>query len=209
MAQVVDSAQWTGVSTDPFAALSAEDRQGFLRFEGSYKLQLKALAIVAPLALAGAIAFLSVFTGLRLPARAAQDAPLIAGSVIGFVCASLALCVGQWFWRRHARRDQVAPLTIDSHGFVAGKSGRKVKFSDIRSIGFRKRKPLGERVAELIYYAPFYHFRPSREAPILEIVTNDKSRAVLIDLDLLDGNQEKIALILKYRARKQTGISHV
>lgn len=210
MAKVVDSAQWTGISTDPFAALSTEERQGLLVFAPKKSRLIRSLLIVAIVIALGVSLSVFAWLGVVLPHRkemafiSQQTGTMIAGS---FLTAAAAL-VGYWFWERLTNINQTAPLTISLHGFVAGESGCNVKFRDITAIESREAMSAFGMLAKIFYSSPFWMFRNPRHTPFLEIKTESKP-SLILDLDVLDGAADRIEMILRYRLQNLNGNTNV
>lgn len=208
MTQVVDSAQWTGAPSDPFADLTIEERQGIIRFDGKRSRLVWPLFVVGAFAALGILVSIQGWMPLGAPRAATVSEPygaLIGGAVIVMITAA----IGSWLGTRLAAIAQTAPLMIDSRALVAGERARKVIFADVTDIGFRKSKPLSIRLIEAVYLRAFWMFRTRTEIPILAIASRGRPTPLLLDLDLLDGKPERIATILRYRVEKARGNANV
>jgi hypothetical protein len=209
MAQVVDSAQWTGISTDPFAALSTEERNGLVRYDVNYSKSFKTFGLFGFFAIVGLVtAAASLIVGVT-PTKKTQGIEQTLNKLgVEYNTAALAfglLLLGTMIFaivmlnrRLQAAAARCAPLIISGGYLAAGTPTLKIPLRSINAVRFQPTFAVATS-------QPAFPFpTPPNEHAKLE-VHYGVSEPLIVDPTVLNEKPDRLAAVLQYRVLKARG----
>ncbi|QDM14901.1 hypothetical protein FNL55_02255 [Tardiphaga sp. vice352] len=207
MNTVIDSGTWTGISTDPYAALDAQERSGELRFDESRKLWWWGALGLPSLAAFGAWLIYAEYAGDQSTGRysALLNLPYYK-TIMGLLMMAVAIGAIPRWRRRLADRSKTAPLFINDRDLRFGIPSQSIKLSAIKQLTFTGASGTVDELAEKLspWAEPGHGNRGGSMAfAIVSLIINERTTPVQLDLATLKGHPPRIGLILCDRIQKQ------
>jgi hypothetical protein len=215
MAQVVDSAQWTGISTDPFAVLSTEERQGVVQYDATSRKFFKIFAVLGAFALASVLIVTLAAGGNLKPSSSNKISSRVieqafeklgvghdmAATIVGIIFLGLLSFAMLAIHRRmQTGKAASAPLIISGTHLSVGDPSRKILLRDVSAVRFQPTVVFSKTPSQPAFPAPV----APNKYPRLE-VHYGKSEPLILDLAVLNGNADRIAAVVQYRVLKARG----
>jgi hypothetical protein len=194
----ISSSSWTGM--DPFADLSAEEREGSLVIGGSRKRLARALIVTvcAGLLGLGAAAYAALFA---LPVLLGGSSPGGHGltALSGAVVSAAAMIVARWLYARLGSAHKSAPLALDGSTISFGSPARTIRIDEISGLSAAGARSVTDLLAEVLYLSAFWPLRSATHRNRLQLTLRSGEAAPVLDLDVLDGMPSRIEAILSCR----------
>ena len=214
MTQIVDSAQWTGISTDPFAALSTEERQGLVQYDATNTKLFKPFALIGLFALVSVVLIATSLSGGIKPYRGNRISsrlfdqllenlgvgPNMAGFIFGVVLLG-ATGLGLFALNKRLKTGALfAPLIISGNYLSLGNPALKLMLRDVNAVRFQQGGGFSTVSNQPAFPAPV----APNEYPKLEVLYGT-SEPLILDLAVLNEKADRIAAVLQYRVLKARG----
>jgi hypothetical protein len=206
MNTVIDSSTWTGISTDPYAALNAHERAGELRFDASRKLWWRGALGLPSLAAFGAWLIYAEYAGDQSSRHSALLSLPYYKTIMGLLTVAVAIGAIPRWRRRLADRSKTAPLVINDRDLRFGTPSQTIQLSAIKRLTFAGASGTVDELAEKLsaWATPGHGNRGGSMAfAIVSLVIDGRAALVQLDLATLKGHPPRIGLILCDRIQKQ------